>query len=164
MGRATVLLVVGLLALGAGGCALVEPRQTLEVLDDGTVAFLHGRGEVCLAAEDDAGRLLAEVCGVRPDPLEMGEAGVLPLPGRHLLLAVVPGDVTEVEVTADGDPVAVVAVTPSDLTTGIALLEVDPETGPVTLVGRDADGVVIGTTDPVPLPDGDEPVHTRSPG
>jgi hypothetical protein len=160
---AAVLAVTVLLAVLLAGCAIVEPRQTLEVLDDGSVAFLRGRGDVCLAVEDAAGEVVSEVCGVRPDPLEMGEAAVLPLGDRDLLLAVVPGDVTDVEVRAGDDPVAVVEVIPSDLTSGIALAELDPSLGSVTLIGRAADGTVVGTSDPVPLTDGDEPVHTRAP-
>lgn len=157
--RFGALLLAAALALGASGCAVVSPRQTLAVLDDGTVAYAEGRKDVCLAVEDADGQELSRVCDVIIDPLQVGETALFHTGGRVVAIAVLPLDVAELRVQAEGGLVEVVEPIESDITTGFAVLELDPALGAVTLVGVDANGGLVDESDPIELPPSGETSH-----
>lgn len=142
-----------LLTFALAGCAVITPRQTLEAYPDGTVVFAEGRKDVCLAVEDGDGERLGEVCDVRIDPLRMGEVALFHVPDRVVLVAVLPLDVVEVRVEVPGEGIEqVLERIESDITTGFAVAELDPDTGPIELVGIDADNGLVGRSRPIEVP------------
>lgn len=153
MRRIATWTALAALALVASGCAVVTPRQTLAVLDDGTVAYAEGRKDVCLAIERDDGVELSRVCDVEIDPLEVGEAALFHHADRVIVVAVLPLDVTELRIQTDDAGIAeVVEAIESDITTGFAVVELDESLGTVTLVGVDADGGLVDESEPIELP------------
>jgi hypothetical protein len=152
-----------LLAIVVAGCAVVSPRQTLAVDPDGTVVFSEGRKDICLAVEDGDGERIGEVCDVHIDPLTMGEAALFHLDDRVVLVAVLPLEVVEVRVEGPGDgTVQVLERIESDITTGFAVTELDPDTGPVELVGIDADDGIVDRSPPIELPPPGEVTAVRT--
>lgn len=150
MTRSGALLFAMLLA----GCGLTSPRQTLVDLGDGRSVFAEGRPEVCLSVESPDDEVLSSVCDLVEDPLGMTEYAAFGADGGAVVVGIVPLDVTEVTVRADGEELPAETIA-SDLTTGFFVVEVPDGISTVEVVGYDEEGEPVDAPLTVEVPAGD---------
>lgn len=140
------------IALVLAGCAIGQPRQTLLRLPgDEASVYVEGRGQLCAGIEE-GGTGRAEVCELTADVEALQELALFGRSDHVVLVAVVPLDVAEVEIVADGTSVQLTP-TPSDLATALLVAQVPRGPQRITLVLRDADGTQLQRVTVEELPD-----------